>query len=322
MQKRKVRNAEIERQKRNKQRVMQSLFVLCAVLIVVGIGGIVWDSINRRTIMHFNGEPISVGDFRFQGLLFNAPLNAETRDFAIESLLNTLVVLDRGERHGIGATAAEINEMEEIAVMVRAQMNEQNPGSLDFISDRRVAELLAAEIVSERLSLHYFSDFEPDATELAEALAEHIEEHRQFLYTMYVKYIVSEDSFGVAEAHERFMDGEDIDILVQEFSDDYDPDEGVQPMEIAEFIGMNNMWEHIDELIELEEGEITAIIQMGELYYIVTMYSRFFDYEEIEETFREHFTENARQIAFVEQLQEWAQEADYEINTRALNRFR
>jgi hypothetical protein len=191
MESRKKRNLEIERQKRSKQRAFTA-FLAVAVLIMAGLlAYAIWDNIDRRTIMTFEGTNIATTDFRFFHML--QPDLEIAREESMEALIGTLAILERAERSNITLTAAQRAELLEEAAGLREQMNWQQPGALNFISNDRIADFFSVDLLLDELMEVYVTDYEVDEAELAASLAEHVEELTSWLTMHQIKYVSSEN---------------------------------------------------------------------------------------------------------------------------------
>jgi hypothetical protein len=317
MESRKKRNQEIERRRREKQRIFT--WILTAMICVAAFGIIyaVWDVTNRRTIMRFEGERIATSDYRFFHVMNGMPVgDEEGREIVLENLLQALVLLERGERHGFSATSEELSGLMESARNIREQHN------TSFISERRIAEFISAwDVVYEKLMDEFVPAQDLDEAEFTELFDEHIEENRSFLEDLRVKYIVSFDLEEIILAYEGVTGGTNFDALIQQHSAFYSEEHGVESFDFWEFAEMFSLWEEWMELIELQEGEISSIFEADGLFFIVQMYERSLDIEAEEISFREGIIAERRAIAFNEIVEQWMAEANYTVNDRALNNF-
>ncbi|MCL1843217.1 MAG: SurA N-terminal domain-containing protein [Defluviitaleaceae bacterium] len=317
MQTRKQRNLEIERKRKNQKRKWVGIFVMLALIAVGALGWAIWDMQARRWILDFNGERIPTSDFRFftQG---GPPLTEEFRDILLDSLISSLALMERAERYNLSATDEEIAELEDMSRQFRAS---EPPGSLDFISNRRMAEFYAVNPqvgpVFERAMDHFVPDYTPDEEELSLELQMHIETNREFLETPYIKYIRSSSREEVMEAESAFAEGDMVFDTID-----------ASPLEdfFQEHTDWDTIdWDYIDAIFEvlwaLELGQVSHIFEIGEYYFFVQMHERIFDYDAVEEEFREHFINRARSTEFFALIETWVEEADVNINNRTLNRF-
>lgn len=329
MESRKKRNLEIEKKKKQKQ-LMFTMVLTCLIVVVVGaLGYAVWDIQNRRTIMTFGGERVATTDFRFFHLMNDMPAGEAAQEAALDALLMTLVVQEAADRHGLSLTSAEMSELTAQAAEMREQFHFQMPGALNFISDRRIAELWSIAEFFEPLMDIYEPYFEIDEEAFAESIEAAIEEWIIDSATeTYVKYIASFDWEEIQAAAALTGEG-DFDALVREHSRLFDEEgEGVEPIDFFDFLSQYNAWAHWEALSELEPGEVSEVIEVDGWFFIVQIYSREFDeerkqeiLEEFAESERESLVEEGRWAAFIERLEGWVADADYSVNERAIRRF-
>ncbi|MCL2388269.1 MAG: peptidyl-prolyl cis-trans isomerase [Defluviitaleaceae bacterium] len=313
MDSKKQRNRSIERKKRNKQNLFRGIMALIGIAIIGAIGFAIWDGLNRRTIMTFEGNRIATSDFRFFYLGQEPALGTTQRDNAMEALVSTLTILDRAERHNLTVSPedrAEINEMV-------ANLNLQSPpGFLNFISDERIVELFSIDNLGDQLMDIYFPDTLTE-DELAEMVEEHLEEFRAHWETMNLKYIVSTDVGAMESAQTALESGADFDTVARTYCEAHQDGEEVAVMEFWDFVQEYQTWDFLMEIFELEIGEITETLVTEDHFFIIQMYERIVDYDAVADALRNE----ARFGDFHEMVDEWIAEANYEINYRAFNRF-
>jgi hypothetical protein len=318
MENRKKRNLEIEKAKRKKQLAAKGIFAALVLVVALAVCYQIWDTINRRTIMTFNGERIVTSDF----MLFDA-LN-ETPDVAMNQLKQTLVMRDKAAQHGFALTAEEMAQQIESAGSIREQM------SMNFISEQRIAELFSIwQIAQDHLIDEYVdTEFEIDEEEFAEVLESQMSWILMNATDMEVKFILSNDEDELEDA---------LKVLSEEFAT-FDEMVGVlclvhagsETGEIAvvsamDFIMEHQAWANMDDILELEEGEIFGPFEGTEGdFFLVQGYTRVRNEEEIEtqvEAVRENFINGKRSEVFFELVDEWVLESKAVVNNRAFSRF-
>lgn len=326
MEIRKKRNFEIERRKKQKRRTFTGVLIVLIILAVVVFCYAIWDMQNRRTIMTFKGTRVATTDFRFfnlmQALQGESP-NELTRDVAMESLIHTMVVRDRAERHNISVTSDEIAELMQYAADLREQINWQSPGALNFISDRRIAELSSIWGLHEQLMDIYVPGYDIDEFEVEQRLQEHLEASLEFLTEREVKYIASSDFSALENIRAEFNAGADFDALRREHSIFFDP-EVEATMDFWDFLTLYEIWDGWMDMLPLEAGEVSEIFEANDTFFLVLIKSRGIDEEVLEEegvVFRENHIAQRRTEVFAEVLDEWIENAEYTINERAFRRF-
>jgi len=326
MQNRKKQNREIERQIKQRKRFSAMIAVAIMLVLVLIIAFVVWDNQNRRWIMTFEGERIAVGDMLFyvQGQMWDA----SDRDYAYEHLVETLTVMNRAQRHNVGMTAEEIEEMESFIPFV---MNE-----MEFITLRRSAELIGSwrygehlggfgGMVRSRLMDIYAPSYTPDPVVFQENLLQHIENNFDRLADLQVKYIASSDINDVINAYMRISDEDDdtsFDDLIREFSEFHDEDEESEGIEPTNPWGFEQFFDPDDfgQVTTMQQGEFSPIVEGSGFYFIFHMYSREeADLIQVEADFMEHAVLEGRVGVFEEIVQGWVTEANYNLNQRVYN---
>jgi hypothetical protein len=327
---RKKRNKEIERKKRLKRNVFTSIFTFMIIVGVCALGFVLWDMHERRTIMVFEGESIATGDFRF----FLHGEGEEARDEAMEVLTQTLVLLNRAQKHGITLTDEEMAE--------HIERSETINEDIGFISHERIAEFMAAwNEKSEQLMDIYVEkvEFELDEDEFAEFLEEQMEHIISGSTNRQLKYVAAHDMTVIFQAMADYTeDGAEIefDEIIRQYSVKYVEGEEIETIEFIDFLMQYGVWEGMDDIANLEVGEISTMltgtdITDEEIFFMVQMIERTVDDERIEEekvNTRENYIARheseifqARAEEFFELIEEWASEANREINYRAFKRF-
>ncbi|MCL1878430.1 MAG: hypothetical protein FWF80_06200 [Defluviitaleaceae bacterium] len=331
--KRKQKNLEIERSKKQRSLVVKSIFAIIALAVLGASGLWIWSWLDGRTIMHFHGERVAESDFHFVTLMSEmegVQPSEESHAFALESLVQTLMLLQRGEMHGLSVSDEDMTMLEEQAAGFRQQM-QWHPTRLNFISDRRIAEIWSAEPMYDLLMDVYLPDFELSAEELAELeedVAEHLEEVRIFLVDREVKFAAAHNT----EWHEfemavsAYNEGDmDFDALIREISIYYEGE--IEAVDFWEFFDEHELWrmDEWDELLEYDEGETSHVFAVDEMLFIMHVVSAELDEEAVadeEYHFREHRVRSERVAIFNEMIEEWTDAAFDNVvtNDRAMRR--
>ena len=271
---------------------------------------------NDSWIMIYMGEEVSTSDFAFFSVLTQTPINRFTKHDLLRELLTYLVVMEMGERYGVGFTYLELIEVEARASFVRSILEQEEPGSLDFISDRRLGEFMGLfEFVMPRLA-GLLIDYEPDEEEFKLELEQHINWLVESNTEVLVKYFATEPG-GIEEAA--------LDLVVENY--DFDDvilkhcvlQTGLDPINIFEFAWRYGI-EIDDWLFRLPIGQYSPIQMGGDLFFMFYVHDRIPPntnpeiLEMIEASFRSHTINQRNEQLFFEMLQTWINEADYELN--------
>lgn len=335
---RKQKNRQIERKKRAKQRTAAGIFVVILALAAVGIGYLVWDSIDRRTVMTFQGERIPTSDFRFLHMTSGAePDDEASRETAVTAMLRTLAVLERARANGVSLPEDEMAELLEEAASTREWVvSWQGAGAMRATSVRRIADFMSVGTLAgdwpqpgplfELLEEELLADFRPDQADIDARLEEWDEDITNAAMETMLQYIAVDDeniawsAYGDAEEDVMPFD-ELIELFHQPGEDEFE-----NPIDLSDFMMNFNAWEHWEVLNDLEVGDITFPLSVddGERFFVVRKYSSEINeetLEEITENVVEGYIAERRQEAFLEMIDGWVAEAVYVRNERALARF-
>ncbi|MCL2197440.1 MAG: hypothetical protein FWB80_00805 [Defluviitaleaceae bacterium] len=309
----KNRNREIEQRNRQKRFVFTGILTCLIVLAVAGLAYAVWDITNRRTIMTLNGERIATTDFRFFHTMQQLPPGELAQESVLNDLTQTLLILDRAAQHGVGATAQELAEIQEQAAEMRAG------GGLNFISERRTAELLSAwHHVFERLMDIYMADFTPDQEEYQTEMAMRMENIILNSTDVKIKYLYGADWFEMDDIRHELEHGADFEAFTGE---------GAEPISLLTFAETYDAWAspELNVIFELQQvDDFSTVFEINGMYFIVKVYDRVVDEETVAmfaEMESERFINDARAEAFFELTMEWVDNADRDVNLRAISRF-
>jgi hypothetical protein len=319
---RKVRNKEIERQKKSRSRLFAGIAVLALVVFVAAVSWVVWDTQNRNWILRFEGERIHTNEFR----LFMGGDSPEARQGALDALIERLTLIHRAEQYGAGLSD---EEREFWGWFVEMQWGE-NP----LASSERIGELTAAVMgeIWERLMDIYVPEMFVMIDE--DQLAVDLAEYKEANFTNYLKldlmYVIFEDREEAEAAHARILAGEaDFYEIFREYTpwyeEDMDLDAGI--MTVHNFIE-EAMLGPVDSemLLALQAGEISGLIEWGadfglENYLLVYAVEREEPNEdEIARSFREGHILSERNRMLLGLVPQWIEQASFTVNTRALNR--
>ncbi|MCL2223809.1 MAG: hypothetical protein FWB96_08180 [Defluviitaleaceae bacterium] len=335
---RKQQNKQIERKKKAERRTGNLVLFFLFAAVIFGVGYLIWDGIDRRTVMTFNGESIPTGEFRvFHMMLGAPPQDEEMRELAFDGLARTLAVLDRAEQHGIEVSEEEREFFMEDAAGMREWFNMQVPNSMGPVSVARIADFLSVGGVFSvdwldpgplfsLLMEEYKGDFVPSQSEIDEWLDELMEDILNASMDMSVKYIVNDSWDDMWEAWEAHNAGDaTFDDLITLFHQPQPEDEDLDsPASLGEFAMAFNAWEFWQDIMQLEEGEVSTVFMLEEGFVMVQMYSREINEETLEEIMQnvtEGFITESRENAFFELVDQWVAEADISRNERTLRRI-
>ena len=325
MQSRKKQNLELERKIKRQKRTYALVFAAICLAVVIVIGWVAWDAQNRRFIMTFNDERISTGDFRFVSILEQVPIDEFTRNDIMDELKTMLTIMQMAERHGVGFTPEEQASNEEMGAFWRGILEQDVPGAVGFIDDRRIGELMNVYVqLVPRLVDVLITEYEVDE----EDFEEWFELHREMLIQEGTEVLVKYMAQDNLESHNAAV----VELTA---GDDFDFDDiasrhcilqtGLEPISLDEFEARFNVFVD-DWLAELPIGQFSPSFtpaQHGSEYYLnFYIYDRVepeLDLAEVRREFRENYVRDLKTEMFFERLPGWVAEAEYELNHRVFD---
>lgn len=317
MQNRKKLNQEIERKRKNKRRLSTLITVAALAAIVVAIVWIALDVRSRGWVVEFEGRRIPTSEINVLAAIWNEdPSIPAVREGIARAIVEAEVMLARAERAGLGMTDEEREAMIEFAESVREAWNFPRN-----VSNERVADLVGVmEFLSGRLYDHY-AVYTPNREDFVEELEEYLINFRADyeLRSTDAQIIVS-DNWAALEAI-REQGDINFEEAAREYCDWYSEETGVVAAPIISIVEAFGLFDQSFELLGLQEGETSAVIEVEEgLYILVHMVSRpGVDDSEIEESFLARIGEERRQEMYIDLFESWMEDADYTINPRVIN---
>jgi hypothetical protein len=304
------------KQQKKKRKQMAWLAVFLVVAILAGsFAAYGYNQYQKSYVMVFEGERISANDLRFTILtvLFND--FDDPKSEALDRLIETLTLTHRAKTEGIVLTEEEKTELQQWAVEYMSMYGMYGIDT-SFITNERVAEILATETYFEKLLEIYTADVVIDEVAFNEALADYKENNKMDYYEMNVKYAFNENhddlAFGLLEIAEGLID---FDELTAIYSVTYDEEEGVTTAALWQ-LGLTP--EESNRIAALNVGDISEIFELENGYFLVVeVESKTIPPDaEVEENFREAFTMQRKLEAFNVLLNEWKAQANYTINQK------
>jgi len=273
-------------------------------------------------IMLFEGEPIYENDLRFvAGIMGLAPDNAEAQNLALSQLIEFLAIIYSANRHGLGVTAEEHEEM-----LSAAHTNVELMGLSGIITDERLVDFFAVGTLLSRLLNHYAAEHTLDLAEHQHEIAAFAEANRSFLANIELKYMVNQDFDMMRELRERLVaEGTShFDELAREYSVFYAADGGAVVYDIHTFLQIFGLYNHdIVALFGMQAGDISHIFNIENFFFLAYIVSRTeATDDEIEDAFIQHYVSAHRAGNIDELVEMLVANADYTINQAALDAMR
>ena len=317
MASRKQQNKAIERKNKNQRRITAIITGAVLLVVLLAIAWVAWDVQSRRWVMTFEGTRIATSDLQIMEWLVNTSWEGvhmdirvpDHRDAVLSTLVNTLTIMHRADRHGIGVNAQDIEDGLPMMAMTGLPENYH----------RRAVELWAAfNVLPERLTSHYFPDYAPDAV----VLAEYMDANRNRYANTTVIYITSQDGDVLEEIAAMVaagdLDGvEHFEELIREYSMWYFEGEEITTSSIVGLINEFEIFHESDALLGLPEGAVSHVVEIWpEMFMLMYIVERT-DAED--SAIEESFMQQRRNAQFSELMEEWVENANYRPHQRTLN---
>jgi len=320
---RKQQNLLIEKKIRNRRKISQLIFAGVVLVIIGVIGYFIWDAQDRRWIVNFEGTRVSTNDFRFLAAEMNVQVNEQTRDWILRELYTTLIIEQRAKEHGLTLTDSQQDELMSAAQFIRLNVQLGQNQDLYFINDERIAELLAPRFIHAAELMEYYVEYpDEENEEFIEAFDTFVHEASWQFERFEVMYVNTWTREEIEEILYQLIEEE---VPLEEIvggliggTSNFDEDGNPSPMELTEFINTFGLFMHEHEIRVLAEGEWSGVLQAGEIFFAVQMFSR--EDADIDEM-REVFINNQRNSTFLDMLEDWIENADFTINERVFYSF-
>lgn len=326
---------EWKRKRKQQKQIMRLAAVGVCLLVILGIGYIVWDMWSRTYVMTFEGNRIPTSDLRFFSLFTEGTTFMDPLEQSLENLTHFLLIDQAARRNNIALTAEESAELNESVSELRG-LFEMMEMSMP-VSESRMAELMSQEILLERLMDIYTGDFTLDEASFSDTLEEFLERSRENFIQMEFRYHFAtsmlasrtawDDFFAIAEDGTEGFD----EIILRDMHRDM-LDMGMSPEELEDltvpFISMETLRHGtdinpaiLDYLTNLEVGDFSEPIQVGEEEFIIFIvdHKEIPSDEEISAVFRENYIMEQRGLIFSDLMNEWREAADIRVNQRGVN---
>jgi hypothetical protein len=317
---RKLQNRERERQKKHRARLITTVFIAVAAMVIAAVVWVVWDTQSRSWILRFEGQRIHTNDLR----AFIGDGSPEAKEAGMDILLEYLTLLHRAEQHGLGLNDEE-REMWEW--MVGSEFGEVPYLSLSRLTDFVTASPGQFGIVWERLMDWYIHESLVfiDEERFAAELAEQIEENYLHYLNTDVNFIFIEELEDAEAARVLLLTGErTFEEIVREYDPWFDEEEGVNVLPLRDFPWDMMTPEQTEMILALQVGDISELIAWGDdefashlILYVVEREE--VDLGEIERDLRNFQIFNERNRMMTDLVAQWVRNVSYTRNERAFN---
>ena len=314
------KRAKIREMKRKQKQQRTMLITGCIAAAVLLVGVLTWiglDAYNKSYIMVFEGQRVSVNDFRFCGLFAGSEETAKTD--ALDTLL-TFMTLDKYARENDFVLGEEEKaDLLSYCAGLKDYYAQSYGIDLSYITTERMAEMLGLDSLRTLLMERYTADYTVDETDYARKLADYTHDERVDYIEMDLKYIFTNTEEDMAPALEALESGADFDWAVAEYSTNYNESTGVDTYTLKTLYEYGYLdKETAESFLALAVGDISEVIDLNGMYGLFKVESvRIPDADEINTLYREKYISENKEAMFDDILLEWKQNASYTVNQRA-----
>ncbi|MCL1988239.1 MAG: hypothetical protein FWG64_09760 [Firmicutes bacterium] len=332
MSSKRIAAKEWKRQRKQQQLVFRASIVGVVILILLGIGYIGWDLWSRTYVMTFAGERISTDELRFFSILLmfqqeNATEFIDIPTTALEQLTQTLLIHREAANNGLVLTDEQLNLAEETATNVAFMIDNVDGINMPNISHERIVEIMSTDFLAEQLRDIYAADFVVDETEFNTVFADFLEANRGNFVEMEFKMYQFAYLDTAIDVWQRLADTDPVmfDTVFQGAvlaeTGDSISEVDIPTFSIMELRPVPELEPYIAEFEAMAVGDFSSPITIDEQTYLIFVLDYLYEYsdEEIEYMFREEYDLSNRNRIFLEQLEEWRNTANIQINQRGVN---
>jgi hypothetical protein len=327
-QTRKQRNLAIEGKLRTRRRLTVIVLACIALAVAAVLGYLAWDSVNRATLMHWNGTRIRTADLRYMHALEFGPAaapTAQTREFAYTSLAFTLALMDMARENNQGITAEEYEISTAEVENIRTWMREN--GGAGIVRGTSAPRMLQLNSTMQFMFGHLLDllvpTYTPDEEAFQASAAMYIAMNQARYTTMNVNFAAGETFEHLNDAFVQFIMHGDFEQIIRDFCVMHDDDHDIEPMDVNTFITIFDVTGHDQNVVTgLQQGEISHIFETGGLWVMAYMQERIdADIDEMRTNHWEAEILSGRERTFVEMVEAHIEAAEIDLNQRAWDGF-
>jgi len=242
------------------------------------------------------------------------------QEIALNQLIEFMAIINRANRHGIGITQEEREEILPVAHMTVGMM-----GLSGIVCDERLVDFFEVGNLLTRLLDHYVTDINFEVTGNEPEFLAFAEANRNFLANIELQYIINQDIGLVQELHENFLSGGvQFSDLAAEYSIFHDAGDDAIVYSIQLFEDIFLMYDHDrNALYQLQTGELSHVFNIEEFFFLVYIHSRTEATDaEIEAAYINERVMARRAEAIAGLVNDWVAEAVYILNHDILDAMR
>ena len=327
MKNKKKINQEIERKKKTSRLLSNVIAIVCVVALVAAVAWVAVDSRGLSYIVNFEGNRIPVSDIHFHaaGAGVWDLSDPDQAQMAIEELIAHEVIVHQLGLVGIEPTAESIEE-----ATITAMMGRMEWGIHPAVTDERVGEMIAWRALLPELADYHIPEYNLTFADLATEFEEYFEANQEFyeLNVTETLFITTPDLEGLQGLSDLAEMADEINfpLFVESMSVAFDPEVGQDPVPVTMFLNVPELFEHFEDLSNMQTGDISGVMSLGEdengvpMFLMVYMQSRNeIDMDQIQDDFVTRTADSRREDAFFDLLEQWTANANYTVNQRVVD---
>jgi len=247
------------------------------------------------------------GDFSFYNM---------AQENALNSLINTKIVLSKAADYGVVATDEDKAESSEIATQFVSNVEgSYGTGFLDALklTQKQLNQIMLESIIVDKVYEEITKNFAPDEADLKTEYDTYLEENRIDYMTANVNYIKVSELALAKELDLALKADGDFDALMSEHSTVYDP-EAEDPMATTDLSTLGVDDEVLLSALDMQPGDISDFEGVSDGYVLFRIESIVDpDYDELSQWFRDEYIISKKAEMYSAQCDEWREQADVEI---------
>jgi len=323
---------------RNRNIIIGVASVLLLVAAFLGISAL--NTFRTGYIFKHEGKRVPVREYYLY--LFNERINYEyaygadiwtyaTADYsfyqmaqenALDSLINTKIVLSKADEYGVVATDEDKAEAAEVGEQFVA--NVESSYSTGFLAamqttQAQLNQVMLESMLVDKIYTEMTKDFTPDEADLQLQYDTYLDEKKTEYMTVNVNYIQIADLALAKDLETQLDAGGDFDALMVEHSTAYDA-EAEDPMATTDLAYIGISADELAAALAMQPGDISDFQAITDGYVIYRIESiEDPDYDDLSQRFRDSYINTKKQEVYVAKCDEWREAANVEIYQNVFN---
>lgn len=312
---------------------LKSIFVMLFCLSLITIAGCSKSIPKEDIIATINGKAISKSEYMLYLYEATKDFNAiggddiwETdfdgqsaedvvKERAFVTMLHVKVTSEKANKYQVSLsneekTSAKIDGDAELNSMTEEQKN------IISISDQDMYKIMEDTLLYKKVIEAVTKNYQPSETEF-HAYFEQNKETQRAAYTEYtISNIVVSDQQTAQQISQRLKEGEDFQMLLQEYKSNTQKNQNSSVMETYK----NRLDSAFDMDFNLEQGQISEPISTSEGYFVIRVDKKSVpDDTQLKEIMRAEYTTAMKQKVFTDELNQWISDIEIERHDAVWN---